>query len=255
MSAGSAAATQLRAAAAAVAFLTRVPVGRRVRVDGADVARGALLFPVVGAGIGAAVGLAAVLLHPHVPALPAAGLALGVGLILTGAIHLDGLADTADAVGGGSRAEALAIMRDHAVGTYGAAALAIDLLVKAGVIAVLLEQDDAFLALIVAGALSRAAALPLAYALPYARADVGPGGVLGGRVSIWSAAGGIAIAGAIAAALLGDTGGWMLGAVGLAIVLLGATYRRWLGGVTGDTLGAASELAETLALAVAAATL
>jgi cobalamin synthase len=47
----------------------------------------------------------------------------------------------------------------------------------------------------------------------------------------------------------------MLGAVGLAAVLLGAAYRRWLGGVTGDTLGAASEISETLALAVAAATL
>jgi cobalamin synthase len=146
-------------------------------------------------------------------------------------------------------------MRDHAVGTYGAAALGLDLLVKAGVIAALLERDDAFLALIVAGALSRAAALPLAYTLPYARVEVGPGGVLGGRVSLWSAGGGIVIAAAITIALLGEGGGWMLGAVGLAAVLLGAAYRRWLGGVTGDTLGAASEISETLALAVAAATL
>jgi adenosylcobinamide-GDP ribazoletransferase len=255
MPAGSAAATQLRAVAGAVAFLTRVPLGRRVRVDGADVARGAVLFPVVGAGIGAAVGLTAVLLHTRLPGLPAAALALGVGLVLTGAIHLDGLADTADALGGRSRTEALAIMRDHAVGAYGAAALALDLLVKAGVIAALLERDEAFLALIVAGALSRAAALPLAYALPYARAEVGPGGVLGGRVSLWSAGGGIAIAAAIALSLLGEGGGWMLGAVGLAAVLLGVAYRRWLGGVTGDTLGAASEISETLALAVATATL
>src|SRR5919109_3925045 len=129
MPAVSAPASQLRALAGAVSFLTRVPVGRRLALDGADVARGALLFPVVGAGIGAAVGLAAVLLDEPLPALPAAALALALGLLLTGAMHLDGLADTADALGGRSRAEALSIMRDHAVGTYGVAALIVDLLV------------------------------------------------------------------------------------------------------------------------------
>ena len=252
MPAGSAAASQLRALAAAVTFLTRVPVG--LRVDGGDVARGALYFPVVGVGIGAAVGVTAVLLHERLPALPAAAVALGIGLVLTGAIHLDGLADTADALGGRSRAEALAIMRDHAVGTYGAAALAIDLLVKAGVVAALLGRDDAFLALVVASALARATALPLSYALPYARAEVGPGGVLGGRISIWSAAGGVALAAALALVLLGARGGWMLAAAALTTLLLGAAFGRWLGGVTGDTLGATSELSETLALTVAAAT-
>jgi adenosylcobinamide-GDP ribazoletransferase len=254
MPAGNAPTARLRAAAAAVGFLTRIPVGR-LSLEAGDVARGAVFFPVVGAGIGALVGLAAVGLDTRLPAFVAAVLALGLGLLLTGAIHLDGLADTADALGGRSRAEALAIMRDPAVGTYGAAALAIDLLVKVGLLAALLGEGEAPAALIVAAALSRAAALPLARALPYVRDPDGPGGVLSGRVSIPSAAAGAAVSGALAVGLLGLRGGAMLGAVAVGTLLLGVAYRRWLGGVTGDTLGAASELSETLALLVATATL
>src|SRR5581483_6204617 len=118
-----------RAALAAVAFLTRVPVGRVVELDGADVARGAALFPLVGA---TAFGLARV-----VPSLAAAGIALAVGALLTGALHLDGLADTADSLGAHTRERALEIMRDHAIGAYGAAAVALDLLVKAAALAAL----------------------------------------------------------------------------------------------------------------------
>src|SRR5437773_2262695 len=91
-----------RAVVAAVAFLTRLPVGRLVLLGGDDVARGAVLFPVVGAGIGAAVGGTAAGLVLVVPALAAAGIALTVGALLTGALHLDGLADTTDALGGRS---------------------------------------------------------------------------------------------------------------------------------------------------------
>jgi cobalamin synthase len=146
-------------------------------------------------------------------------------------------------------------MRDHALGTYGAAALALDLLVKVAAVAALLERDDAFFGLVVSFALARAAALPLASALPYPRAEIGPGGVLGGRMSTWSAAGGVGLAAAVAVALLGGRGAAMLAATAAATVLLGVAFRRWLGGVTGDTLGATTELCETLALVIAVATL
>jgi adenosylcobinamide-GDP ribazoletransferase len=255
MPAASAAASQLRALAASVAFLTRIPIGRRLALDGADVARGALLFPVVGAGIGAAVGGTALLFHELLPALPAAALALALGILLTGAIHLDGLADTADALGGRSRAEALAIMRDHAVGSYGVAALIVDLLVKAALIAALLEEGNTVVALVAASALARAAPLPLAYFLPYARKDGGPGGVLGGRISLWSVVGAVTVAAALALVLLGVRGAWMIAAAALLALLLGVVFRRWLGGVTGDGLGATTELCDTFALLVAVAAL
>ncbi|MDX6516540.1 MAG: adenosylcobinamide-GDP ribazoletransferase, partial [Gaiellaceae bacterium] len=84
-----------RALVAALSFLTRVPVGGSLVLDGDDVARGGVAFPLVGAGIGAAVGgIATALAHSLTPLL-AVALALAAGTLLTGALHLDALADSA----------------------------------------------------------------------------------------------------------------------------------------------------------------
>src|SRR6266478_2832608 len=160
-----------RAAVAAVAFLTRLPVGRLLPLGGDDVARGAVLFPVVGAGIGAAVGGTAAGLVRVVPPLAAAGIALAVGALLTGALHLDGLADTADALGARTRTRALEIMRDHATGAYGATAIALDLVVKASALSVLAEGRAVVVYAIAAGSLSRAVPVLLGLALPSVRQD------------------------------------------------------------------------------------
>src|SRR5581483_3157637 len=160
-----------RPPAAALAFLTRVPVARLVALDGRDVARGAALFPLVGAGIGAAVGGAAAGLVHALPPLAAAGIALALGALLTGGLHLDGLADAADALGARTRERALEIMRDHAIGAYGAAAVALDLLVKAASLAALASHGGVVGAAIAAGALSRAVPALHALALPRARSD------------------------------------------------------------------------------------
>jgi adenosylcobinamide-GDP ribazoletransferase len=242
-----------RAAAAAVSFLTRIPLGRRFALDEADVARGVLLFPIVGSGVGAAVGGAALLFHAALPAFPAAALALVLGAVLTGGLHLDALADIADALGADSRERALQIMRDPGIGAFGATALGLDLLLKASAIAALLHHGRLVLVLLVAGALSRAIAPSLALALPYARSEPGPGGVLSGRLSSLSAIGSLVLGAGLGVLLLGGRGAIMVGAIfGLAVVLA-AGFRRWLGGITGDALGAAVELTETLALLVALA--
>lgn len=242
-----------RAAVAAVTFLTRVPLGRTVAVDGEDVARGAIGFPVVGAGVGALSGATAVLLHPHVPALVAAGVAVAVAAVATGAMHVDALADTADGFGPTTREAALAAMRDSRLGTFGVTAVVLDLLVKTAAVAGLLERGGALPALVAAGALSGAASPPLALLLPYARSDQGPGSVLSGRVGSFAAAGGGAIAVGIAFAVAGTTGLVMAGAVACTAVCLAFLYRRRFGGVTGDCLGAVTELGETVALVVAVA--
>jgi adenosylcobinamide-GDP ribazoletransferase len=109
-------AAELRGLAAAIAFLTRVPVGRRIQLEAADVARGGAVFPLVGAGIGAAVGGVVQALSGPLTAPLAAVLGLAVGAVLTGALHLDALADSADALGAATRERALEIMRDHAIG-------------------------------------------------------------------------------------------------------------------------------------------
>src|SRR5262245_11857332 len=104
----------LRPAAAAVAFLTRVPLGRVVSVDAGDVGRGAWLFPAVGGLVGGTAGLLADVTAAWLPALAAGALAVALAALLTGALHLDALADTADSLGATSRERALEIMRDHA---------------------------------------------------------------------------------------------------------------------------------------------
>jgi adenosylcobinamide-GDP ribazoletransferase len=243
-------AASVRAAAAAVAFLTRVPVGRMHAFDGADVARGALLFPLVGAGVGAASGAVAIALESVLGTFLAAALAVATAVALTGAMHVDALADTADAVGASTRERALEMMRDPRVGSFGVAAVALDLVVRTAATTQLLAHGAAFGALIAAGALSRALSPPLATLLPYPRAGGGPGSVLThavGRVgAVVAPVGAVAIA-AAAAGVNGLVAAAAMLALGVAACVL---YRRWLGGATGDMLGAATQVSETLTLVV-----
>lgn len=232
---------------AALAFLTRLPVGRWFDFDGEDVARAGLVFPLVGAGIGALVGATAVLLDGPLPPLLAVALALAVQVLLTGALHVDALADTADALGGRSREHALEIMRDHAIGSYGAVAIALSVLIKATALAALLDDDHVIPVLVAAGALSRAAPVVLAAWLPYARVGSGTGSSLTrgghGRAAL---AAGLALA---IAFLVSEADAAILAAGAAGVLLpLGLGFRRWLAGVTGDTLGAAIEVVELAVL-------
>jgi adenosylcobinamide-GDP ribazoletransferase len=241
-------AASVRAAAAAVAFLTRVPVGRWLVLGPEDVGRGGALFPVIGAGIGALAGLTAQGLEGPLPPLVAGALGVGLAVGLTGALHVDALADTADALGAGDRERALEIMRDSRIGSFGAVAVALAMIVEAAGLGGLAAQGDAVSGFAVAGALSRTVGPLLAGALPYARSNSGPGSVLSGRVSSAGAAVGAVLATGLAVVLLGWDGLIIAGAVGAIAVACGIGCRLWLGGVTGDTLGAATQVAEVAAL-------
>jgi adenosylcobinamide-GDP ribazoletransferase len=230
---------------AAVAFLTRVPV--HVRVDGSDVARGAVFFPLVGAGIGAVVGGIAGIDSLTAPL--AAVLGLAAGTALTGFLHLDGLADTADALGAHTRERALEIMRDHSIGAYGGTALVLDIGIKAAALAALADRGDVLRFAVCAAATARVAPVLLSAALPYARASGGTGNALGRTGWVRSA-----VAVAVAAAICV----WLdaapaLAAAAAVTVLAGVAVKRWLGGVTGDVLGAAAELVEVAVLVTAVA--
>jgi adenosylcobinamide-GDP ribazoletransferase len=235
-----------RAAVAAISFLTRVPLGRFFATDAQDVAHGAPIFPVVGAAVGAAGAGAVLLLQPPLSPFLAAALASTFMVALTGAFHLDGLADTLDATGGMTRESSLEIMRDSRIGSYGAAGLALALIVRVAVIAQLVSGGGVLAGMVAAGAVSRGAAVALAGTLPYARTG---SGVLTGRVGLWGAPVGAAIA-VIAMRLDGLV---VAGAAAATAIVLGVVFRAWLGGVTGDTLGATSEATELIALVVAAA--
>jgi adenosylcobinamide-GDP ribazoletransferase len=229
---------------AALAFLTRLPVRRRPAWRDVDLAASVPLFPVVGALIGVAGALGyALAVWLGLPPWPAAALALATTIWLTGALHEDGLADVADGFGGGrTREDKLRIMRDSRVGSYGAIALVLVLLARAGALAALAAPWAVAAALVAAGAVSRAA-LPAAMAtLPRARADGLAAGA--GRPHPLRAAAAVLVAALIALALLGPAApaALLAGAAGaLGVALLA---RRQIGGYTGDVLGAVQQLAE-----------
>jgi adenosylcobinamide-GDP ribazoletransferase len=242
-------AAELRGLAAAVAFLTRVPVGRWIELDAADVARGGALFPLVGAGIGTVVGGLTQALSGPLTALLAAVIGLAAGAVLTGVLHLDALADSADAFGAATRERALEIMRDHAIGAYGAVALVLDLGAKAAALAVLAERHDVLRFAVCAAAVARVAPVLLSAALPYARSGGGTGNALGGTG--WVRA---ALAVAIGAAICVLLHAAVLLAVALVVTVgVGLVARHALAGITGDVLGATAELCELTALVVAVA--
>jgi adenosylcobinamide-GDP ribazoletransferase len=208
------------------------------------VARGGPFFPIVGAGVGAAVGAVASL-----GGLLAAALAVALGAVLTGALHFDALADTADALGATTRERALEIMRDHSVGAYGAVALVLDIGAKAAALAALAGRHDALRFAVCAAAAARVVPVLLSAALPYARPGGGTGRALASTGWLRCA---VAVAIAVVFCVLLHAA-WVLAAVAVVAVVAFAGARRWLGGVTGDVLGAAAELAELAALVVAVA--
>jgi adenosylcobinamide-GDP ribazoletransferase len=241
-------AAELRGLAAAIAFLTRVPVGRIVELDARDVARGGMLFPLVGAGIGTVVGGIAQGLADPLTAPVAAVLALAAGAVVTGVLHLDGLADTADAFGATTRERALEIMRDHAVGAYGTTAIVLDLGLKATALATLAARHDALRYAVCAAAAARVVPVLLSAFLPYARpAGTGAALMTTARARVVVAA---AIAAAVAILLHAPA---VLAVAAVVSVVVGVAARRALGGVTGDVLGAGAELCETAILVIAIA--
>lgn len=223
----------------ALGFLTRLPVPR-VAADEDDFARAIRLYPVAGLAIGlivVAAGWLGAQVDPWVGAL--AALAAWVGV--TGALHLDGLADLSDGLGAahGDRSRLLSVMADPHIGSFGTIALVMQLLAKLVLMHAIPPSDWAMLLLI--PAVARIGPLVWARWLP----PLKPGG-LGAMVEravrpvdliVW----------AVALAVL--TGVWPLFAMAVpAIAGLALWFRYRLGGVTGDVHGAGIELTETVLL-------
>jgi len=242
----------IRAATGALAFLTRLPVDPGRAFDRRRLVDAAMLFPLVGAALGALVGGTAAGLATLVPPLVAATAAVALELAVTGALHVDGLADTFDGLAGRDAERRLAIMRDHALGTYGGSALALDLLAKVAALASLTDSG-VLLPAVAAFAISRAAPLPLAAALPYARPGAGTGRSLAESTTARHALAGVGIAAAVAAGAVGLRAAAMLVCLAIVVAVIGLYARSRLGGVTGDVMGAAIELTGTLALVSAIA--
>lgn len=246
----------MRRVAVAIAFLTRLPVPGAPALDAAEVGRAAMFFPAVGALLGGLLAVAARILSPRLTPTLAAALLVALLALLTGALHLDGLADTADGFGGGRTAEdVLRIMRDHAVGAFGATALVITLGVKVAAIAALVDGANASTWLLLAPALARWTPVALGYFLPYARPEGGLGTSVTGRENgnLISFVGATVLALGLAVAAARAVGLIAFAAVAAYAAAHGLACRQRIGGVTGDTLGAAIEISETLVLVLGVA--
>jgi adenosylcobinamide-GDP ribazoletransferase len=211
-----------------------------------DLGRGAWAFPLVGLAIGGALvacerGLPRLFPEPLVTFL-----LVTVWVGLTGGLHLDGLADTLDALGGGwGREESLAIMRDPRLGSYGAVGIVLSLLLIGG--ALIAADRIRPVALVLAPALGRLAPVLLARLCPPARAD-GLGVTFARGVTWTGLSGALLIALVPALGLLGWWGLVLVAWIFAVTAALASYFTRRLGGVTGDVMGGAVVGAELLAL-------
>jgi adenosylcobinamide-GDP ribazoletransferase len=230
---------------AAAAFLTRLPVYRGARGGSLDGV--ALWFPAVGWGIGAATGGVAIVVGSRAGWAVGAAVAVAFGVALTGALHVDGLADTADALGATTREGALRIMRDSSIGAYGAVAIAASLLLRVSALG-RLAQSSQWLEVAAAAALGRAAPIVASGWLGYARPGRGAGELLAGKHPRARAGLVGVIAIALACLSTGLTGAEA--SLCAAIVCLASVWRLrgWLGGLTGDAAGAIVESTEIAVL-------
>ena len=236
-----------------LAFLTRLPILRSEPAAGSDIARVSWTFPVVGAGVGMVGALVYWLAGLGLDPILSAILAVAATLLVTGALHEDGLADTADGFGASvSRERKLDIMRDSEIGTYGASALILSFMLRVGAVVSLAEPGLAALALIAAHAGGRAVLPVFMRLVPNARQD-----------GLSANAGEPPQNGALIAVLLGllvlllclGFGATLIAALLLACVigLMAWLCVRQIGGQTGDVLGAVEQVSEIVILLVAAA--
>ena len=232
---------------AALQFLTRVPI--RLRRE-PSLSKTVAWFPVAGAIIGLAVGGAAAGVWQLTPPLVAAAVAVIIGLLITGAFHEDGLGDIADAFGGGWTVERrLEILKDSRHGTYGVAAMCASIVVRMVALGSLPGPATMFAAAVAAHTMGRVAAVGLAGTMRLAT-HTGLGADYGRSTTSVRAM----VGGAAGLAITAAATGWWAAPLAVAAFVAatgsGLLARRKIGGISGDVLGAAEQVAECLCLVV-----
>jgi adenosylcobinamide-GDP ribazoletransferase len=239
---------------AAAGLLTRVPVTVNTDLAGKRGPLAAWAYPLVGVKIGVAVMIVGIIatwltIAPQITA----ALILTTSVILTGAMHEDGLADSADGLWGGwDKTKRLEIMKDSRTGAYGVLALVLSMLIRWTAITAILQTDQWIAALIATAMLSRAAMVALMTGLRNARSD-GLSQAVGRPkpITAWLAIG-VATLGSVIA--LGLTAGTLVIVAGVTASLWAGIAHRKIGGQTGDILGATQQLTE-IALLITLATI
>jgi adenosylcobinamide-GDP ribazoletransferase len=232
----------------ALQFLTVIRVSRSHDMADAHVGRSMAWFPIVGLVIGLILAGVRFLLIVILPPSIVDVLVIVTLVIVTGALHLDGFADTVDGLaGGGERERILAIMKDSRIGSFAVAGLTLLLLVKVFAL-VNVPMEVKMRTLIVTPLLGRWSTVLLASSFSYARSEQGTGEVFtryaGKRETVIATV----ITFFAVTALFGVPGIVIVATSVVLTLLFGLYFRRRIGGVTGDIMGASCELTEALVL-------
>jgi adenosylcobinamide-GDP ribazoletransferase len=224
-------------------FLTRIPMPS-IAYEADSLSRATKFFPLVGLVIGFGAVLLQRLLLFRLSRPLVALIVLIYLVMITGCLHEDGLADTADGFGGGrTRDQILAILKDSRIGSYGATALTLSLLARYLLLSSLpLKQFAAYV--ISSQVLCRWSSLPLSYFLPPAREQDGQGARVAKLTSLASLIFGSIFSFAVVALALRWSAVTPALVTILTVALSGWVYARKIGGVTGDCFGAANQLTE-----------
>jgi adenosylcobinamide-GDP ribazoletransferase len=224
-------------------FLTRIPtLSKTFEAD--SLSRAAKFFPLVGLAVGCGATLLQKLLLSHLSGALIALVILAYLMLITGCLHEDGLADTADGFGGGwNKDQILAILKDSRIGSYGAAALVLSLLARYVLLSSLpVERFAAYV--ISSHVLCRWSSLPLSYFLSSAREQEGQGARIAKLTSLSTLIIGSLFSLAVVIFALRWSAVAPLLATLVIVMLSGLFYWRKVGGVTGDCFGATNQLAE-----------
>jgi adenosylcobinamide-GDP ribazoletransferase len=225
----------------AFAFLTRIPIKHGSEVN---ITRSAVWFPLVGFIIGLVTGATYLLLSNLLPSLPASAIAILLGVLISGSFHQDGLADIFDGlVGGWDKKQRLEILKDSRHGTYGVTTLVLQFILQ---IVVLGEFSpiEGMVALIAMHTLARLAPIFLMLA-PAAEGSQGMGASLSREVTLKQVAGSLLLTFILLSSFIGLYLLPMM-ILMLAIIFLFYLYvKAKIGGIVGDALGAAEQIAET----------
>lgn len=232
---------------AAILFMTRLPLPRSAHSP-LPLSSAAPYFPSVGALLGLGAAALDVYLRPHLGAGAAAVATVLFLVMITGALHEDGLADCADGLGGGrTREQALHIMRDSRIGSYGALAIAGSLVARTTLIAELAPVQTVTY-IICTECLSRWTVLPLAYVLSPARTEgaaPGQGARIAGRLPTFGIVASTLFCLAITVSLL-HAEWWRPWIACILVTAMSAVYfQRRIGGITGDCFGAVIQISAT----------
>lgn len=233
-----------------IQFLTRIPININIDFKEGDLPKGIIYFPIVGLII----GIFNVLIY-FIASKIAGGLfpliaSITANIIITGGLHVDGLADTCDGIYSSRKKDKmLEIMRDSRVGTNGVIAIFLDLALR---ITLLANLNGSYIlkAIVISPVMGRIMLALLAFKSNYARNDSGLGNLFIGKITLYRILTSSIISFIIITIFMGFKSIIVIG----AIIILSVLYKRYMnskiGGMTGDTLGSGNEIAEIISILI-----